>query len=50
MYRSYYPTPGLMALLWSDAMRRATSGVLWTVMQARRMLSTGTNLRLMYHL
>ena len=39
VYRSYYPTPGLMAVLWSDALRRATSGVLWTVMQARLLLS-----------
>ena len=33
VYQGYYPTPGLMAFLWSDAMRRMTSGVLWAVMQ-----------------
>ena len=41
VYQGYYPTPGLMAFLWSDAMRRMTSGVLWAVMQARHSFAAG---------
>ena len=46
MYQGYYPTPGLMAFLWSDAMRRATSGALWAVMQARSLCAGGVLWRL----
>ena len=28
-----YPTPELIAFLWSDGLKRVTSGVLWVVMQ-----------------
>ena len=28
-----YPTPELIAFLWSDGLKHVTSGVLWVVMQ-----------------
>ncbi len=46
VYQGYYPTPGLMAFLWSDAMRRMTSGVLWAVMQARHFFAAGVLVRI----